>query len=124
MIYCGPKSLRNDTLYSFKIQGDEVIIMQHQSTTGSFMVYKSFLRPNGTKLNLLLLTYKLYLDEFTFKSHRLLDTPFTIAIYINGVIDSRVSTCCEQGYLKQHNLQSRRSLFQLLFVSGGTPCDT
>jgi hypothetical protein len=67
---------------------------------------------------------EIYLDEFTFKSHRLLDTPFTIAIYINGVIDSRISTCCEQGYLKQRNLQSKRSAFRLLSVSGGIPCYT
>ncbi len=66
----------------------------------------------------------IYLDEFTFKSHRLLDTPFTIAIYINGIIDSRISTCCEQGYLKQRNLRSKRTAFQLLFVDGGTPCYT
>ncbi len=53
MIYCGSKKLRTDTLYSFKLQGDEVIVMQYQTNTGSIMVYKSFLRPNGTNLYLL-----------------------------------------------------------------------
>jgi hypothetical protein len=67
---------------------------------------------------------KQYLDEFTFKSRRILDTPFTIAIYINGVIDSRISTCCEQGYLKQRHLQSKRSVFRVLSVTGGIPCYT
>jgi hypothetical protein len=53
MIYYGLKTLRNDILCSFKIQGDEVIVMQYQTNTGSIMVYKSFLRPNGTNLYLL-----------------------------------------------------------------------
>jgi hypothetical protein len=68
--------------------------------------------------------YQLYLDEFTFKSHRVMDTPFSIAIYINGIIDSRASTCCEQGYLQHRDLRRKRSIFRLLSVTGGTPCDT
>ncbi len=50
MIYCGPKTLPNDTLYTFKIQGDEVIVMQYQTTVSPIIVYKSFLRPNGTNI--------------------------------------------------------------------------
>jgi len=53
MIYSGSKILRLDTLHSFKIQGDEVIIMQYQASARSIMVYKSFLKPNGTNFYLL-----------------------------------------------------------------------
>jgi hypothetical protein len=53
MIYCGPKTLPDDTLYTFKIQGDEVIVMQYQTTASPIIVYKSFLRPNGTNIYLL-----------------------------------------------------------------------
>jgi hypothetical protein len=49
MIYCGLKTYRNDILYTFKIQSDEVIVMQYQTNTSSIIVYKSFVKSNGTK---------------------------------------------------------------------------
>lgn len=124
MIYSGPKHSANDKLFSFKIPSDEVIVMQYQNNSNSIIVYKSYLRSNG---NIYLMKWILFysflcLDEFTFKSHRLLNTPFTIAIYINGVVDSRLSACCEQGFLQHYRSQLKRSAFQLLFVSGGIPC--
>jgi hypothetical protein len=128
MIYYGLKPFQNDILYTFKIQSDEVVVMQYQTNASSIIVYKSFLKPNGTNSpqfeKKFIDNIYVYLDEFTFKSHRLLDTPFTIAIYINGVIDSRIATCCEHGYSKQHRLRSRRSAFRLSSINGGIPCYT
>jgi hypothetical protein len=48
MIYCEARTSRNKDLYRFKVQGDEIIVMQYQTSAGSIMVYKGFLTPNGT----------------------------------------------------------------------------
>jgi hypothetical protein len=48
MIYCEARTSRNKNLYTFKVQGDEIIVMQYQTSAGSIMVYKGFLTPNGT----------------------------------------------------------------------------
>ncbi len=50
MIYCGSNTFRNDILYTFKIQSDEIIIMQYQTNANSVIVYKSFLKPNGIEI--------------------------------------------------------------------------
>lgn len=71
MIYCGSQPFRNDTLYSFKIQGDEVIVMQYQINTGSIIVYKSFLRPNGIKLTLLFINFEFYSIQMNLLSNHI-----------------------------------------------------
>jgi hypothetical protein len=50
MLYSGFKPSQSEALYKFKVQGDEVLLIQYQTSVGSTVVYKSFLKPNGTNL--------------------------------------------------------------------------
>jgi hypothetical protein len=65
-----------------------------------------------------------FLDEFTFKSYRLIDRHFAITIYINGIIDQHIFVCCEKGFVNQSHFETRRSSCQLQSITGGIPCET
>ena len=67
---------------------------------------------------------KYFLDQFTFQSYRLIDHPFDITIYINGIIDQHMFVCCENGLFRQAHFQTSRSSCQLHSITGGVPCET
>ena len=68
--------------------------------------------------------YKLFFfpDEFTFKSHRLIDRHFDITIYVNGMIDQHIFVCCEKGFFNQSHFSTNRGSCQLQSITGGIPC--
>jgi hypothetical protein len=65
-----------------------------------------------------------FLDEFTFKSGRLINHHFAITIYINRIIDQHIFVCCENGFVNQSHFQTRRGSCQLISITGGIPCET
>lgn len=62
------------------------------------------------------------LDEFTFDSRRRSDYPFGISLYVKGLIDSRISTCCEYKHRHGVRLGGDRGHFAIKSVKGSTPC--
>jgi hypothetical protein len=64
----------------------------------------------------------MYLETFTFESRRHPGYPFAVAIYINGLIDSRISVCCEYKHKHNVRLGSNRGLFGIFDVKKSRPC--
>jgi hypothetical protein len=62
------------------------------------------------------------LEIFTFDSRRHRDYPFALALYINGLIDSRISVCCEYKHKHNVRLGSRYGLFGIYNVQKSQPC--
>lgn len=59
---------------------------------------------------------------FTFISRRHLGMPFGLTFYLDGMMDSRVSACCEFRHQCGKLLGSKSSHFRLVKVKGGRPC--
>lgn len=62
------------------------------------------------------------LETFTFDSRRHEDYPFALALYINGLFDSRISVCCEYKHKHNVRLGSRCGLFGIYDVRKSQPC--
>ena len=62
------------------------------------------------------------LDEFTFNSRRHSDYPFGLSFYVKGLIDSRISTCCEYRHRHGVRLGGDRGHFAIKSVQGSKPC--
>lgn len=61
-------------------------------------------------------------EEFGFYSKRHIGMPFGLSIYMDGLIDLRVSTCCEYRHKRGVQLGSKCSHFRLVNITGGKPC--
>ena len=48
--------------------------------------------------------------------------PYGLTIYLDGLMDSRVSACCEYRHQCGMLLGSKTAHFKLVKVEGGTPC--
>lgn len=64
----------------------------------------------------------LNLEHFRFTSKRHVGMPFGLTIYLDGLIDSRISACCEYKHQCGNFLGSKSSHFGLVKVEGGKPC--
>ena len=62
------------------------------------------------------------IDEFTFVSHRHTDYPLGLSLYVKGLIDSRISTCCEYKHRHGVRLGGERGHFAIVSVEGSKPC--
>nr|XP_022321734.1 glutamate-rich protein 3-like isoform X9 [Crassostrea virginica] len=61
-------------------------------------------------------------EIFSFISRRHRGYPFSLSIFVDGRVDSRVSTCCEYKHAKGVKLGGKMGHFSLLKVEGATPC--
>jgi hypothetical protein len=68
-----------------------------------------------------LLSY-IHLETFAFDSKRHPDYPFALALYINGLIDCRVSVCCEYKHKKNVPLGGPSGSFAIANVQKVKPC--
>ena len=48
--------------------------------------------------------------------------PYGLTIYLDGMMDSRVSACCEYRHQCGRLLGSKTAHFKLVKVEGGKPC--
>ncbi len=62
------------------------------------------------------------LAEFTFNSRRHSNYPFGLSLYVKGLIDSRISTCCEYKHRHGVRLGGDRGHFAIKSVEGSKPC--
>ena len=63
-----------------------------------------------------------FLDTFSFISRRHHQMPFGLSLYIDGLIDCRVSTCCEYKHQCGRRIGGKSAHFQLIGIDGGKPC--
>lgn len=60
-------------------------------------------------------------EQFQFVSQRHRGYPFSVTLYINGIMAARISSCCEYRYAPGFQ-QGRKSCFRLSWLTGGIPC--
>ena len=61
-------------------------------------------------------------DQFILTSKRHIGMPFGLSLYIDGIIDTRLSACCEYKYQAGKLLGGKSAHFKLMKVEGGKPC--
>ncbi|CAF4582829.1 unnamed protein product [Rotaria sp. Silwood1] len=107
MIYYGPQTMIDYKKKWFQPNGDEIMIMQQHCGGENLIVFKGFVKPN---------------EIFKFESRRHPEYPFAVALYINGLIDSRISVCCEYKHKHNVRLGSKYGLFGIYNVQKSQPC--
>lgn len=128
MVYYGPPTPLDPKVAWSKPNGDEVMVMQQHCGGENLIVYKGFVIPNRKYTFCFLdLVFPIdvkyeYLETFKFQSRRHPDYPFAVSIYINGLIDSRLSVCCEYKHKLNTRLGSKHGLFALRSVKKSEPC--
>ncbi|CAF2961367.1 unnamed protein product [Rotaria sp. Silwood2] len=106
MVYYGPHTKVDYDHLVFE-QIDEIIVMQQHCGGENLIVYKNYLKPGAL---------------FTFESRRHSDYPFGLSLYVKGLIDSRISTCCEYKHRHGVKLGGDRGHFAIKSVHGSKPC--
>ncbi|CAF5027189.1 unnamed protein product [Rotaria sp. Silwood1] len=109
MIYIGPQTNIDYDQTLFQPNGYEVIVMQQHCGGQNVILFKNYLQPN---------------EMFTFRSRRHPEYPFALSLYVNGLIDCRISVCCEYKHKIGVPLTGKRASFAIYQVQGGQPCQT
>jgi hypothetical protein len=61
-------------------------------------------------------------ETFEFESRRHSDYPFALAFYVNGLIDNRLSICCESRYKHNVRIGGKRGLFGIINIEKSKAC--
>ncbi|XP_056890070.1 glutamate-rich protein 3 isoform X2 [Takifugu flavidus] len=85
---------------------DELKVLQQVNGGENICVFKGLVSPR---------------EQFQFVSQRHRGFPFSITLYINGIMVARFSSCCEYRYAPGFQ-QGRKSCFRLIWLAGGIPC--
>merc|ERR1712012_655978 len=86
---------------------DEVTVEQQHCGGNTLLVFKERILPHC---------------DFTFTSRRHRGYPFSLTFYINGVLDCRLSTCCEYKPQRGARIGGKSGHFALIGVEGAFPC--
>ncbi|CAD5123907.1 DgyrCDS12214 [Dimorphilus gyrociliatus] len=86
---------------------DEIVVEQQHCGGNTLIVFKERLASNS---------------DFKFFSRRHKGFPFSLTFYINGVKDSRISTCCEYKHSVGRHLGCKKGHFGMVSVEGAAPC--
>ncbi|XP_037830498.1 glutamate-rich protein 3 [Kryptolebias marmoratus] len=85
---------------------DELKVLQQMNGGENICVFKGLVNPG---------------EQFQFVSQRHRGFPFSATFYINGLMVTRISSCCEYRYAPGFQ-QGRKSCFRLTWLAGGMPC--
>ncbi|KAL7054998.1 hypothetical protein AAHC03_024237 [Spirometra sp. Aus1] len=85
----------------------QVVVEQQPSGTHTVVVFKGLVKPGGS---------------FSFASRRVPGFPFSLTIYVDGVQDSRISTCCEHRHRNGANIGGKSGHFIFVDALGSSPC--
>ncbi|CAF1391599.1 unnamed protein product [Rotaria sordida] len=107
MIYYGPQTIIDYNIAWCQPDGDEIVVSQQHCGGENLIVFKGYVKPNET---------------FEFESRRHQDYPFALAFYVNGLIDSRLSTCCEYRHKRNIPLGGKHGLFGIIDIKNIKPC--
>jgi len=104
---------------------DDIIVMQQHCGGENLIVFKGKLKPNSIErfnYRKAISIFFFFKATFQFESRRQSNYPFALAFYVNGLIDSRLSICCESRY--QHNVRigGKRGLFGIVNVENSKAC--
>ncbi|CAF0739828.1 unnamed protein product [Adineta ricciae] len=125
MIYYGPKSPYDYDNCWFKPDGDEIMVSQQHCGGENLTVYRGHVKPGGNaKIFLPLSCIRVEIDLGTFKflSRRHRGYPFALSLYVNGLVKSRISVCCEYKHKRNVPLDGKHGLFGIHDVQKVTPC--
>ena len=109
----------------FEPEGDEILIMQQHCGGENLIVYRGASKPNGNinkETTLYIKNEIFFLEIFAFESRRHVDYPFALAFYLNGVINIRLSICCESRCNGFTRIGGKHGLFAITNVENGKPC--
>ncbi|CAF3476669.1 unnamed protein product [Rotaria sp. Silwood1] len=107
MIYYGPTTNIDYNTTWFQPDGDEIVVSQQHCGGENLVVFKGYVKPY---------------EKFEFESRRHRDYPFALTLYINGLIDSRLSACCEHRHKRNVPLGGKHGLFGIVDVKNIKPC--
>uniref|UniRef100_A0A0X3NPH1 Glutamate-rich protein 3 n=1 Tax=Schistocephalus solidus TaxID=70667 RepID=A0A0X3NPH1_SCHSO len=85
----------------------QVVVEQQPSGTHTVVVFKGLVKPGGS---------------FSFASRRVPGFSFSLTIYVDGVQDSRISTCCEHRHRNGANIGGKSGHFIFVDAIGSSPC--
>ncbi|ELT88540.1 hypothetical protein CAPTEDRAFT_170265, partial [Capitella teleta] len=86
---------------------DEIMVEQQHCGGNTLIVFKEKILPAS---------------DFCFTSRRHRGYPFSLTFYVNGVLDCRLSACCEFKHQVGSRLGGSKGHFGVLGVEGGVPC--
>lgn len=92
---------------SFDDGKDEILIEQQHCGGNTLVIFKERLSSKS---------------DFKFRSRRHRGYPFSLTFYINGMKDSRISTCCEYKHSVGLHLGCKSGHFGIVSVEGAFPC--
>ncbi|CAM2706639.1 unnamed protein product [Rotaria socialis] len=107
MVYYGSQTFSDCDTSWCQPDGDEIIVSQQHCGGENLIVFKGHVKS---------------FEKFSFESRRHPDYPFALALYINGLIDSRISTCCEYRHKRNVPLGGKQGLFGIVDVIDAKPC--
>jgi hypothetical protein len=122
MTYHGQKTFVEYDKSWFQQKGDEILVMQQHCGGENLPVFKGFVEPGGKNQFFLSFNDRIHLEKFAFDSKRHSDYPFALALYINGLINSRISVCCEYKHKKNALLGGPHGSFSIASVQKVKPC--
>jgi len=123
MTYYGPQTIIDYDDSWFQQKGDEIIVMQQHCGGENLTVFKGYVKPSGkNQHDFYSFIEYIDLETFAFDSQRHPDYPFALALYINGLIDSRISVCCEYKHKRNVPLGGPHGLFAISDVQKVKPC--
>ncbi|CAF1358755.1 unnamed protein product [Rotaria sordida] len=107
MIFFGPQKNINYDQSLCQSNGYQITVMQQHCEGQNIILFKNYLKPN---------------EKFTFRSRRHFEYPFALSLYVNGLIDCRISVCCEYKHKIGVPLTGKQASFAICNVQGGQPC--
>lgn len=119
--YFGPEMIIEYDREWFEPNGDEILIMQQHCGGENLMVFKGSLKPDGKREESLGLIRIFLLEQFLFQSRRHINYPFALAFYVNGVIENRLSVCCE-ARCNNMRIGGKNGVFAIVSVEKPTTC--
>lgn len=107
---------------TFPLQNYIEVHQQH-CRGNTVCLFKGYLRPQGNTIltEMKILTF-IIIETFRCVSRRHYGMPLGLTLYINGLVNCRLSSCCEYKHAQGSLVGGKSANFRLVSVEGGKPC--